>query len=338
MVPQNNFRPTGDGQPELMYRDALEEAFVIKAESCYRCGINCHKNVYERKADGSRGAFRAKFDYEPLNLLSTNAGVHDPDEVWPLVALVDHLGMDSISCSTTIDYVLDYNARHPDAPVFNGATFGDADKIRELIEQVGTGQLPELGHGSKRLSEQLGETAYAMHCKGLELPAYVPDTNPGYPFAIAGGHMSMATYMLVAMEGNTSPDYWVQAITERGLLMVRDDLLGVCKFAGLNAEMAARCLEDEIGLRVTQAELLAAVRRAFIRALWLERKQGYTRDDYTMPAQVFDNPNPAIKAEPFVTREFFATLSDRVWEIFDKEIASLPPVPPPSSLNDAPHE
>ena len=138
--------------------------------------------------------------------------------------------------------------------------------------------------------------------------------------------MSMATYMLVAIEGDTSLDYWVQAITERGLLMVRDDLLGVCKFAGLNIDTATQCLVDEIGLQVTKTELLAAVRRAFIRALWLERKQGYERDDYTMPSQVFDSPNPAIKAEPFVTREFFAALSDRVWEVFDREIASLPPV------------
>ena len=46
-----------------------------------------------------------------------------------------------------------------------------------------------------------------------------------------------------------------------------------------------------------------------------------------MPARVFDSPNPAIKAEPFVTREFFAALSDRVWEVFDREIASLPPLP-----------
>jgi aldehyde:ferredoxin oxidoreductase len=329
MVPQNNFRPNGDGKPELMFRDALEEAFVIKAESCYRCGINCHKNIYERKADGSKGEFRAKFDYEPLNLLSTNAGVDDPHEVWPLVALVDHLGMDTISCATTIDYVLDYNARHPDAPVFNGATFGDAGKIRELIEQVGTGQLPELGHGVKRLSEQLGEPGYAMQCKGLELPAYVPDTNPGYPWAIAGGHMSMATYMLVAIEGDTSLDYWVKAITERGLLMVRDDLLGVCKFSGLSAEAAAGSLKQEVGLEVTRDELLGAVRRAFIRGLWLERKQGYARDDYTMPAQVFDSPNPAIKAEPFVTRDFFTALSDRVWEVFDREIDSLPPLAAP---------
>jgi aldehyde:ferredoxin oxidoreductase len=128
------------------------------------------------------------------------------------------------------------------------------------------------------------------------------------------------------MEGDTSLDYWVKAITERGLYMVRDDLLGVCKFAGLNIEAAAQSLKDEIGLQITKEELRAAVKRTFIRGLWLERKQGYTRDDYTMPAQVFDNPNPAIKAEPFVTREFFAALSDRVWEVFDREIASLPPL------------
>ena len=314
-----------------MFRDALEDDFVIKAESCYRCGINCHKNIYERKADGTKGEYRAKFDYEPLNLLSTNAGVHDPHQVWPLVALVDHLGMDSISCGTTITYVLDYNARHPDPPVFNGATFGDADKIRELIELVGTGQLPELGQGSKRLSEQLGETSYAMHCKGMELPAYVPDTNPGYPWAIAGGHMSMGTYMLVALEGDTSLDYWVKAITERGLYMVRDDLLGVCKFSGLNSETAARSL-GEVGLQVTKAELQGAVKRAFIRALWLERKQGFVRDDYTLPSQVLDRPNQAIDAAPFVTREFFAALSDRVWEVFDREIANLPPLESEAAL------
>ena len=77
-VPQRNFRPRGDDAPRKMFRRAVEPQFVIKAESCYRCGINCHKNVYERAPDGTCGAFRAKFDYEPLNLLSTNLGIDDP--------------------------------------------------------------------------------------------------------------------------------------------------------------------------------------------------------------------------------------------------------------------
>lgn len=322
-VPQNNFRPKADGKVPLMFRENVEPDFVVRAESCYRCGINCHKNVYEKTEDGRRGRFLAKFDYEPVNLLSTNIGIHDARKAAGLISLHDHLGMDSISLGTTIAYVLDYNERHPDKPILNGATFGDFEKVRDLIIATGRGQCPEIGRGVKRLSDELGETGYAMHCKGLELPAYIPDSNPGYPWAIAGGHMSMATYMSLALENDTSLDYWVKAITERGLYFVRDDLLGLCKFAGVNPEMAVQGLKHEIGLEITQQELLAAVRRAFVRALWLERKQGYERADYTLPAEVFDRPNTNLKIPPFVTRDFFNALSDRVWAVFDPEIAAL---------------
>jgi len=322
-VPQNNFRPQGDGRAELMFRSAVEPQFIIKAESCFKCAIHCHKNIYDKKLNGTTGAFRAKFDYEPLNLFSTNLGIDDPQQVWPLVALVDRLGMDSISLGTTIGYVLDYNSRHPKTPILNGASFGNAASVAELIEMTGTGRCPEIGHGVKRLSQQLGETHYAMHVKGLELPAYLPDTNPGYPWAIAGGHMSMSTYMLLALEGDTSVEYWVKAITERGLYFVRDDLLGLCKFAMLNIDAVPTALKHEVGLDVSKETLLEAVRRSFIRALWLERKQGYDKSEYTLPAQVFDAPNSHVKCEPFITREFFANLSHRVWTVFDREIAAL---------------
>jgi aldehyde:ferredoxin oxidoreductase len=162
-----------------------------------------------------------------------------------------------------------------------------------------------------------------MHCKGLEFPAYQPDTNPGYPWAIAGGHMSMATYMALALEGNTSVDYWASLITERGLYFVRDDLLGLCKFAGVTGDHVVEALKQEIGFEVTSAELLAAVRRSFVRALWLERKQGYDRSEYTLPSEVFDRPNPNLGVPAFVTREFFSQLSDRVWAVFDPEIDQI---------------
>ena len=81
--------------------------------------------------------------------------------------------------------------------------------------------------------------------------------------------MSMATYMLLALEGDTSVDYWVKAITERGLYFVRDDLLGLCKFAMVNIDAAPQALADELDLDISKDALLTAVRRAFIRALWL---------------------------------------------------------------------
>ena len=135
--------------------------------------------------------------------------------------------------------------------------------------------------------------------------------------------MSMASYMALALEGNTSLDYWASLITERGLYFVRDDLIGLCKFAGVSADHVVEGLKQEVGFEVAPAELLAAVRRSFVRALWLERKQGYDRSDYTMPSEVFDRPNPKLGVPPFVTREFFSQLSDRVWAVFDKEIDAM---------------
>ena len=174
-VPLNNFRPKGNDDVERLFRDRVEQDFEVVSEGCFRCGIRCHNNLFERKPDGSRGKLAAKFDFEPLILFGSNLGIHDAAQVSELIHLCDLLGMDAISLGTTISYLLDYNERHPDRPLSNGASFGDFDLIRELIEETGRGGEGVLGKGVRRLSEELGETSYAMHVKGLELPAYLPD-------------------------------------------------------------------------------------------------------------------------------------------------------------------
>jgi len=323
-VPINNFRPQGNDLPEKMFRENVEKEYEIKSEACFRCGITCHNNVYEKKADGSRGEFLAKFDYEPLNLLSTNLGIHDAGQAARLIQLGDNYGMDAISLGVTISYALSYNERHPEKPLLNGATFGDYDKIRELIIQTGEGRLPEIGCGSKRLSESTGETAFAYHVKGLELAAYLPETNPGYAWAIAGGHMSMGTYGTLIREGKSDVDSWVRAITEEKLHIVGFDMIGLCKFfditKGICTQMVVDCLKAELGLEVTAEALAAAVRRSFLRGLALERRQGYSKAEYALPAEVFESPNLNIKLPRIATLEIFGELERRVWEVFDPEL------------------
>ena len=323
IVPENNFYPPAEGHARELERENVEKEFMVKAENCFRCAIACHKNVYEKKDDGSRGQFLAKFDYEPLNLLSTNLGIHDGKQATELVALCDRFGMDSISMGVTIAYVLDYNERHPDQPYLNGARFGDFDSIRELLILTGSGQCQELGQGVKRLSEALGETGYAMHVKGLELPSYLPETNPGYIWAIAGGHMSMQTYGLLAADSDTSMDYWVNAIVNKGLYMVRDDLTGICKFANLDGPRLSQAIEHLTGLTISEEELRTAVRNAFIRGLWLERKQGFTDEDYDLPGEVYTRPNPNVKAPSFVTPTYIKQLKQKVFKYFNEEIDRL---------------
>ncbi|PLX96677.1 MAG: aldehyde:ferredoxin oxidoreductase [Desulfuromonas sp.] len=326
-VPLNNYRPQGNALPEKLFRENVEKEYVIKSEACQRCGITCHNNIHGKQKDGSAGEFLAKFDYEPLNLLGTNLGIHDAGQAARLIQLGDNYGMDSISMGGTLSYILSYNQRHPEALLLNGATFGDFDKIVELVVAAGEGRCPELGRGSRVLSQQTGETAYAYQVKGLELPAYQPETNPGYAWAIAGGHMSMGTYGLLTREGKSDLDAWVQGITKDKLQIVGFDMIGLCKFfdiaKGIGTEMVVECLKSECDLEVTTDDLVAAVRRAFLLGLALERRQGYSKEEYVLPAEVHEAPNPNIKLPCITSPEFFTALQARVWEIFEPEVEAI---------------
>ncbi len=326
-VPLNNFRPQGNDLPEKLFRENVECEYDIKSEACYRCGITCHNNISEKRADGSRGEFLAKFDYEPLNLLGTNLGIHAAGQAARLIQLGDNYGMDAISLGVTISYALAYNQRHPQSTILNGATFGDYAKIRELIIQAGEGQLPQIGQGSMRLSASLAETAYAYHVKGLEIAAYQPETNPGYIWAIAGGHMSMGSYGLLTREGKADIESWVKGITEDKLHIVGFDMIGLCKFfdiaKGIGTQMVVDCLKSEFGFEVSIDDLRAAVRRAFLRGLALEFRQGYTKAEFCLPAEVHENPNPHIKLPNITSPEFIAELEKRVWQVFEPELIGL---------------
>ncbi len=326
-VPVNNFRPQGNDIPEQLFRENVEKEYNIKSQACYRCGITCHNNISEKNADGSKGEFLAKFDYEPLNLFSTNIGIHDAGQAARLIQLGDNYGMDAISLGVTISYALSYNERHPEKTILNGATFGDYEKIRELIIQAGEGTLPEIGQGSMRLSQRLNETSYAYHVKGLEIAAYQPETNPGYIWAIAGGHMSMGTYGLLTREGKSDLESWVRGITEDKLHIVGFDMIGLCKFfditKGIGTQMVVDCLKSELDLDVSTDDIRAAVRRAFLRGLALELRQGYTKAEFCLPAEVSENPNQNIKLPNITSREFIEKLEKRVWEIFEPELEGL---------------
>lgn len=328
-VPVNNFRPQGNDLPEKLFRAHVEKEFEIKSEACYRCGITCHNNIHEKQRDGVTGDFLAKFDYEPLNLLGTNIGINDARQAARLIHLSDNYGMDSISLGVTISYLLSYNERHPEKRLLNGATFGDFARIEELIHQTGQGRLQDIGRGSKRLSESTGETSYAYHVKGLELPAYQPETNPGYAWAIAGAHMSMGTYGLLTREGKSDMESWVQGITQTKLQIVGFDMIGLCKFfditKGICTQMVVDCLKSELNLDVTKEALAASVRKAFLRGLALELRQGYEKEEFTLPAEVWEMPNQNIKLPNITTPEFISELQKRVWEIFEPELEMLLP-------------
>jgi aldehyde:ferredoxin oxidoreductase len=247
------------------------------------------------------------------------------------VEFTDQLGLDAISCGVTLSYAMEFNRRNADSgtPIADGLAYGDAAAARQAIEAIGNGKLPQLGQGVLRLSEELGQTDYAMHSKGMEFPAYLPQTNPGYPWALAGGHMSMRTYLVLLNERETGIDYWVDTITspERGLSILRDDLVGICKFSGLSNADVSEAVAKATGVDVSGEDLRDAVLRTFLRGYRLERLQGFAKGDYWLPAGVLEKSD-AIELPYFNTPEFFAELQEKVVEKFDALVdASLPTLP-----------
>jgi aldehyde:ferredoxin oxidoreductase len=328
-MPEYNFMPTGTDISVPLYRSNLDqsERFSIKAEACFRCGIRCHKNLYEKES----GAYRAKFDYEPLVLLSSNIGIFDVDAICELVERTDQLGLDAISCGVTLSYAMEYNRRNADSDtrIADGLAYGDAAAARQAIEAIGNGKLPQLGQGALRLSEEVGQPDYAMQSKGMEFPAYLPQTNPGYPWALAGGHMSMRTYLVLLNERETGIDYWVDTITspDRGLSILRDDLIGICKFSGLSNANVSEAIASATGVDVSETDLRNAVLRTFLRGYRLEKLQGFSKGDYGLPADALEKSD-AIELPYFNTPEFFAELQEKVLEKFDALVeANLPTLP-----------
>jgi len=317
-LPEQNFTVQGTQDADSLSRASIEQGpFSVKAEGCHLCGIKCHKNVHAN-GDGQPGSFRAKVDYEPLVLLSSNLGIYDPDAVFDLIRLVDESGLDAISVGVTLSYAMEWNRRHPDSPIGEGITFGDHRGTVAAIQAIAEGRQPQLGQGVMRLAKETGEDDYAMHSKGLEYPAYLPHINPCYPWALAGGHMSMRTYLLAVQERETNVDYWVDATLNRGPLIILDDMTGICKFAFITADCEAEAIRVAAGLDVTGSKLLDVVNRTLLRGYASERRQGFERADYSMPGEAHV-PVEHLTLEHFNTPEFFSQLQKRVLSVLDEQ-------------------
>ena len=134
---------------------------------------------------------------------------------------------------------------------------------------------------------------------------------------ILGTYRGVNDVLLLLYKQETGMDYWVDAIAKWGWLAIRDDLIGVCKFSGMNDQQLLDAIEAISGLKVEKPDLKRAVLRTQLRGLRMERQQGFTDADYDMPAEVHEQ-YPQIELPHFNTKEFFGELKQKVNARFDE--------------------
>jgi aldehyde:ferredoxin oxidoreductase len=102
---------------------------------------------------------------------------------------------------------------------------------------------------------------------------------------------------------------------------MRDDMLGVCKFANLDNNTMATVISDSTGLKITGDDLTKMTMRTYLRGWVNERNQGYDASDYVMPEWVhWQYPN--IQLPYFNTPEFFSELKGKVIAKFNEMAAA----------------
>ncbi len=327
VLPYKNFEPTGENLAVPVHLETMRESdkFIVIDKNCFGCQISCHQDFYNvppngkspdpRKARKNHGDYLGRFEFEPMELSGANLGILDPHDNLDLARLDDDLGFDTISVNVVLAFLMDYNTRGGNN-VADGISFGDIEGARRLKENIAYGKEPLFGKGVRKIADKIGGQAFAMHAKGVEFSAYLGQTNPGYPFAIAGGHMSMRTFLLYIMDPECKPestDYWVQQICEEGWKMINKDLHGGCLFSMADSDQISESIKSIFDVPFTPERVLEATYKTFLLGFALEQKQGITATEYDMPSEVFSGQAKGnLKGANFLTRHIFEEVRDRV--------------------------
>jgi aldehyde:ferredoxin oxidoreductase len=218
---------------------ALHEAYKekLKRKPCYNCTLACAYVIDSGYSWANRPIQHP--EYESLGLLGSNLGIDDLESLLRLNHMCNILGMDTISTGSSISWFMECSKRGkvPQEYMSEIVHFGEVDKVIELVEKIayckGVGQI--LAKGVKRASKVfgMGTDAWAVHVRGLELPAWDPRGKLGLGLSYVTSHVG-GSHLRGWPNTPDFPDRSVlpfidSLIEEQDLKIIKDSLI-TCHF------------------------------------------------------------------------------------------------------------
>ena len=186
-LPTRNFQQGQFEQADEISGYAFRQNHWKKEYACFGCPIGCGKWT-EPLEDGIviEGP-----EYETIYALGSNCAIGSRETIIKLNWLCDEYGMDTISVGGVIGFVMEMFERYiVSSEALDGIapTFGNAEAAIALVEKMakveGCGEW--LTQGVAAIAERYPEAKpFAMHVKGLEMPAYHPNAAKGTALAYA---------------------------------------------------------------------------------------------------------------------------------------------------------
>lgn len=279
-------------------------SYVVRRSGCYGCIMACWQ-FYKTTKGRFAGIIWDKPEYETQWSLGGALGITHLEAIMYANMLCDLYGLDTISTGATIAFAYElYEKGILTRSEVDGLElrWGDPEPLIELIRKIalreGIGNI--LAEGSRRAAEIIGRGAekFAIHVKGLELPAYDPRSAKAHGLNLVTSNIG-ASHMIgwVGHEliGEPEPvDPF--SIEGKGELCkrVQDDMalyesIGFCQFPWsgglLPHDMVAKMLYAATGIEeFKNVEYLKLVGE---RVYNLERafnvREGFGRKDDTLP-------------------------------------------------------
>ena len=307
-LPTRNFQQSTFDGADGVSAEQFHKSNFVKNAHCANCTIGCEKILVT--SDKGKKA-KGRMEYESAFALGPLVGVADGNTVIRASTLCDELGMDTISVGATIAWAMECFERGIlTTEDTNGIDlrFGGGDELLECVrliaERRGIGDL--LAEGSRGAAQLIGQgtNAWAMQVKGLEMPGYEPRSLKTMALGLAVSTRGACHNRSSAYEADFSArvdrlkvDEMRGRITAEGedFSAVLDSLIW-CKFLRKAFddlyEESAEIYRHITGWDMTAEELQLAGERINNLKKQFNIREGWSRDDDTLPPRVFDEVLP----------------------------------------------
>ena len=276
--------------------------------ACFGCPIYCSK-IAEVKEGNYRGSFTEGPEYENVWAFGANCENPDPAAIVHAEYLCDYYGLDGISTGAMIAFMMECTEKAiiTESDIGFSLNFGNAEAIIQAIHLIANREGPgELwGEGVKRASAYYpGAEQWAMHVKGLELPAYDPRGSTGMALAYAtsdrgGCHLRAwpISEELLATEQRMdlfSTEFKPELVKTQQDLFCLINCIGMCLFAtfALNLKQFTPLLHSGTGIEAfsSSEHLLTVGERVNNLVRLFNIREGLTKEMDTLPARFFKEP------------------------------------------------
>ena len=166
------------------------QKFYVRNKACYGCPIYCSK-ISEVKSGKYKGAFVEGPEYEDVWSFGAQCENADIPSIIQAEYLCDLYGLDAVSTGNVIGFLMECMEKEvlKESDLGFPLRFGDDEGIIRAIHHIARREGPSLlwGEGVKRIAKEVGKgsESFAIHVKGLEMPAYDPRGSTGMALAYA---------------------------------------------------------------------------------------------------------------------------------------------------------